>query len=134
MLPNDERAKEHKANPNYIPSLLDSKLFDIAETSINSKDQSDFGAVLANDNTLYFVSTRNSSNRTDKYNNQPYLDIYQSTRNEQGDLTEPSPVRELNTPFHDGPVTISQDGNTMFFARDGLSEGQYEVSKKETLE
>lgn len=130
MLPNDERAKEHKANPNYIPSLLDSKLFDIAETTINSKDQSDFGAVLANDNTLYFVSTRNTSNRTDKYNNQPYLDIYQSARNAQGDLSEPTPLKELNTPFHDGPVTISQDGNTMFFARDGLSEGQYEMSKK----
>jgi outer membrane protein OmpA-like peptidoglycan-associated protein/tetratricopeptide (TPR) repeat protein len=130
MMPNDDRAKEHKANPNYIPSLLDSKLFDVAEIMINSKDQSDFGAVLTNDNILYFVSTRNSSNRTDKWNNQPYLDIYQSSRNAKGELSEPTQVRELNTPFHDGPVTISPDGNTMFFARDGLSEGQYQVSKK----
>jgi outer membrane protein OmpA-like peptidoglycan-associated protein/tetratricopeptide (TPR) repeat protein len=129
MMPNDARAKEHKANPDYIPSLLDSKLFDITETTINSKGQSDFGAVLANDNTLYFVSTRNASNKTDKWNNQPYLDIYQSTRNGNV-LSEPTPVKELNTAFHDGPVTVSQDGNTMFFARDGLSEGQYEKNKK----
>jgi outer membrane protein OmpA-like peptidoglycan-associated protein/tetratricopeptide (TPR) repeat protein len=133
MLPNDARAKEHRANPDYIPSLLDSKLFDIAETNINSKGQSDFGAVLANDNTLYFVSTRNAGNKTDKWSNQPYLDIYQSTRNEKGVLSEPSPVKELNTPFHDGPVTVSQDGNTMFFARDGLSEGQYETNKKSNI-
>lgn len=129
MKPSDARAKEHKANPNYVPSLVDSKLFDIAETTINSKGQSDFGAYLANDNTLYFVSTRNSSNRTDKWSNQPYLDIYQSTRSSTGVLSEPSALRELNTPFHDGPLTLSQDGNTMFFARDGLSEGQYEKSK-----
>ncbi|RKS01627.1 OmpA family protein [Flavobacterium sp. 102] len=130
MMPKDERAKEHLANPNYIPSLANnSKLFDVADTNINSKGQSDFGALLTNDNTLYFASTRNSSNKTDKWNNQPYLDIYQSTRSENGSFSEPTPVRELNTPFHDGPVTLSADGNTMFFARDGHSEKQYEKNK-----
>ena len=122
------------ANPNYIPSLSSStKLFDVAETNIKSKGQSDFGAVLTNDNTLYFASTRNSSNKTDKWNDQPYLDIYKSTRDANGSFSDPSPVRELNTPFHDGPVTLSADGNTMFFARDGLSEGQYEKNKKTNI-
>ncbi len=134
MMPKDERAKEHLANPNYIPSLTsNSKLFDIAETNINSKGQSDFGAVLTNDNTLYFTSTRNNSNKTDNWNKQPYLDIYQSTRDANGIFSEPSPVRDLNTPFHDGPVTLSADGKTMFFARDGHSEGQYEKSKKSNI-
>jgi outer membrane protein OmpA-like peptidoglycan-associated protein len=131
MMPKDERAKEHLANPNYIPSLANnSKLFDVADTNINSKGQSDFGALLTNDNTLYFASTRNSSNKTDKWNNQPYLDIYQSTRSDNGSFSEPMPLRELNTPFHDGPVTLSADGNTMYFARDGHSEKQYEKNKK----
>lgn len=134
MLPKDERAKEHLANPNYIPSLVtNSKLFDVTETNIKSKEQSDFGAVLTNDNVLYFASTRNSSNKTDNWNKQPYLDIYQSTRDANGKFSEPTQVRELNTPFHDGPVTISADGNTMFFARDGHSEGQYEKSKKSNI-
>ena len=130
LLPNDARAKEHKSNPNYVPTLVDkTKMFEIESTTINSKGQSDFGAVLTNDNTLYFVSTRNTSKKTDKWNNQPYLDIFQSTRSDKGTLSEPTAVSELNTPFHDGPVTISNDGNTMFFARDGLSEGQYAKSK-----
>lgn len=135
MLPKDERAKEHMANPNYIPSLSsNSKLFDVAETNIKSKGQSDFGALLANDNTLYFASTRNTSNRTDKWNDQPYLDIYKSTREANGSFSEPTPVKELNTPFHDGPLTLSADGNTMFFARDGHSEGQYEKNKKANIQ
>jgi outer membrane protein OmpA-like peptidoglycan-associated protein len=133
MMPKDERAKEHLANPNYIPSLNNSKSFDITETNINKKGESDFGALLANDNTLYFASTRNSANKTDKWNNQPYLDIYQATKNEKGQFSEPSPVKELNTAFHDGPVTLSADGNTMFFARDGHSEGQYENNKKDKV-
>lgn len=130
LMPNDVRAKEHKTNPNYIPSLTNrSKMFDVATTNINSKDQSDFGAVLTNDNTLYFVSTRNTSKRTDKWANQPYLDIFETTRNSDGTFSEPKPVSELNTAFHDGPVTISSDGNTMYFARDGHSAGQYERNK-----
>jgi outer membrane protein OmpA-like peptidoglycan-associated protein/tetratricopeptide (TPR) repeat protein len=133
IAPKDDRAKEHLANPNYIPSLTGSKSFDIAETNITKKGQSDFGALLANDNTLYFTSTRNSANKTDKWNNQPYLDIYQATRNEKGQFSEPTPVKELNTAFHDGPLTLSADGNTMFFARDGHSEGQYDNNKKDKV-
>lgn len=134
LLPNDQRAKDHKANPDYIPSLSSKgRLFDISETSINSKDQGDFGAVLSNDNILYFVSTRNNSNRTDKWVKQPYLDIFQSVRNADGTLSEPKAVSELNTAFHDGPVTVSADGNTMFFARDGLNDGNFDRDRKNNV-
>lgn len=130
LSPTDARAKEHKANPNYIPSLANkSKMFDIAPTNIYSKGQSDFGAVLTNENALYFVSTRNSSKKTDKWINQPYLDIFKAIRNDNGTFSEPTSVSELNTSYHDGPVTVSSDGNTIYFARDGHSEGQFEKSK-----
>lgn len=131
MAPNDQRAKDHKANPNYIPSLTSKdKLFDVYDTKINSKDQADFGAVLANDNTLYFVSSRNTGKKTDKWIDQPYLDIYESTRSEDGTLSAPKAVGDLNTAFHDGPITISADGNTMYFARDSHSEGSYQKDAK----
>lgn len=133
LLPNDERARKHKLNPNYIPSLFNtSSLFTISETNINVKDESDFGAFLTNDNELYFVSTRNTSNKKDRWNDQHYLDIFKTQRKKDGTFEEANLVKELNTPFHDGPVTISQDGNTIYFARDGLSEGKYEVSKNKT--
>lgn len=133
LLPNDERAKKHKLNPTYIPSLLnESAIFTVSETNINVKDESDFGAFLTNDNELYFVSTRNTLNKKDRWNDQHYLDIFKTTRNNDGTFSEVNLVKELNTPFHDGPVTISSDGNTIFFARDGLSEGKYEVSKNKT--
>ena len=67
--------------------------------------------------------------KTDKWNNQPYLDIFKSVRSANGTFSEPVEVSELNTAFHDGPVTISQDGKTMFFARDGHSEGQFQKNK-----
>lgn len=134
QMPNDSRAKEHRANPNYIPSLANmSKMFDVAQTNIQSNGQSDFGAVLANDNTLYFVSTRNSGSKKDKWANQSYVDIFQSVRGEDGNLAEPKAINELNTAFHDGPVAISADGNTMFFARDGHSAGKSEKDKQSNV-
>lgn len=133
LLPNDSRAKEYKENPNYIPSLSNqTKMFDVAETTISYKNQSSFGAVLTNDNELYFTSTK-SSKRTDKSTDQPYLDIYKAQRNTNGKFLEAKAVSELNTPYHDGPVAISSDGKTMFFARDGLSEGSYQKDKTGTL-
>jgi outer membrane protein OmpA-like peptidoglycan-associated protein/tetratricopeptide (TPR) repeat protein len=133
LVPNDSRAKEYKENPNYIPSLSNqTKMFDATETSISYKNQSSFGAVLSNNSELYFTSTKNSK-KTDKSIDQPYLDIYKAKRNANGTFMEAEAVSELNTPYHDGPITISADGKTVFFARDGLSEGSYQKNKAGTL-
>lgn len=133
-MPNDSRAKEYLLNPNYIPSLSNqTKMFDVAETSIQYKNHSSFGAFLTNENELYFVSTKNTSKKTDKWTDQPYLDIYKTTRNPNGTFSEVVSVSELNTPYHDGPITITSDGKTMFFARDGHSEGNYQKSKDSNI-
>ncbi|WP_053976624.1 OmpA family protein [Mangrovimonas xylaniphaga] len=133
LMPEDQRAITHMKNPNYVPRLADqSKLFDVENVDINNQEQSDFGSVLSNDNTLYFVSSR-GSNKKDNWTDRPYLDIYQSVRNEDGTLSEPEELKSLNTPFHDGPITLSADGNTMIFARDGLSTGNYKKVKKNNV-
>ena len=133
MLPNDERAKAHKKNPNYLNDLKASKaLFNVENTSFAVEKSNDFAPFLTNENDLYFVSTRNAS-KTDKWSNQPYLDIFKATRNENGTFSEVVEVKELNTPFHDGPIAISQDGNTMYFARDGHSSKLYEKDKKNNV-
>ncbi len=134
MMPNDERAKTYVSNPNYIPKLADkTKLFKVEETTINDKDKSDFGAVLSNDNVLYFVSNRKKSKKQDLWTKEPYLDIYKSVRNDDGTLSEAEEVEELNTIYHDGPLTISQDGKTMYFSRDGHSEGSYKKIKNNKI-
>ncbi|WP_055444035.1 OmpA family protein [Lacinutrix himadriensis] len=134
MLPEDLRAKEHLMNPNYIPRLADeSKFFDVESTIINDNEQSDFGAVLSNDNILYFVSTRDNGKKEDNWTNKPYLDIYKTTRNVDGTFTDPEAVKSLNTPYHDGPITLSEDGKTMIFSRDGHSEGIYKKMDKKQI-
>lgn len=130
LAPGDQRAKAYKANPNYIADIEAKKnKFEISETSLNTAGDSNFAAVLANGNALYFVSNRNNAGKKDTWSGTPYLDIYQSEYN-NGNLSKPIPVDELNTNYHDGPLTISTDGNVMFFSRDGLAEGDFEKNKK----
>src|SRR5690554_3634184 len=51
LAPDDQRAKDHKSNPNYMAALQSKvQLFEVTETKINKSGSSDFGAVLGNDN------------------------------------------------------------------------------------
>lgn len=133
MAPNDQRAVAFKQDPNYLPKLKSqTKLYDEKSLDINS-DQSDFGAVLTNDNTLYFASARNKSRKTYGWNEEPFLDLYKSTYNANGTFSEPVTVSEINTKFHDGPASITSDGNTMYFASESFKEGDFEKDKSKKL-
>lgn len=121
LIPSDKRAKEFTDNPNYLARLKGiDPVFQINKLSINS-DRSDFGAFLSN-NTLYFASARNESNKIYSWNNEPYLDIYQSTYNTDGSYSEPVSVGELNSRFHEGPVSISNDGNSIYFSSESFKD------------
>ena len=128
--PSDQRARTFKENPNYLPQLLDKqKSFTVKTLGINS-EKSDFGAFLGADNNFYFVSARSKTKRTDGWNDEPYLDIYKSIYNPDGTFSKPEEVTELNSKWHDGPVAITSDGNTMYFARDSHVEKNFEKDKK----
>ena len=130
--PNDQRAKTFKENPNYIPKLFDvSKLYEVKAATFNT-DKTDFGAVL-NNNTIYFTSTRNNSRKDYGWNKEPYLDIYKADFNSDKTITNVSNVTELNSKYHDGPATISADGNTIYFASDSFRESSFEKDSKNKL-
>jgi len=135
MMPNDQRAVEFRKDPNYLPKLRNqAKLFDEKLLDINDEKYGSFGAVLTDDNTVYFTSARNTARKTYGWNEEPYLDIYQSTYNENGTFSEPVPVSDLNTKWHDGPVAVTADGNTMYFASESFKESkQYERDRENNL-
>ncbi len=123
LAPNDQRAQKAN-NKNYLNEILgQSKKFDVKSVPTNSK-YSDFGAFLK-DQTVYFSSARNTARKTYDWNDQPYLDIYKADFT-NGELSATAtPVNELNTPYHEGPVTISADGITMYFTRDSFYDKKF---------
>ena len=132
LAPSDQRAIAFKKDPNYVPKLLDKqKKYDVKSLDISS-DKSDFGAVLY-DNQFYFTSARNGSRKEYGWNKEPFLDIYKADYNIDGTITNANTVSELNSKYHDGPVTISNDGTTVYFASDSFREKSFEKDKKGNL-
>ena len=132
LVPNDLRAKAFKENPNYVPKLASKESGYTAASLPVSSDKSDFGAVLYN-NDLYFTSARNTAKKNYGWNEEPFLDVYKATLGDGGNFSEAVPVTELNSKYHDGPVTISKDGNTMYFSSDSFRESVFEKDKKNNL-
>lgn len=133
MSPNDQRAMIFMKDPNYLPKLRSqAKRFDATPLLINS-DKSEFGAVMTNDNILYFTSARNASRKTYGWNEEPFLDMYQSVYNADGTFAEPTLVTEINTQWHDGPATVSADGNTMYFSSESFQEKEFIKDKANRL-
>lgn len=135
MAPQDQRAIIFNQDPNYLPKLKSqTKLFDEKVLDINDEKYGSFGGVLANDNNFYFASSRNTGRKKYGTDEQPYLDIYTSTYNANGSFSEPTPLSDLNTKWHDGPVAISADGNTMYFNSESFNERkQFERDKEMNL-
>ena len=129
MSPSDSRAKAFKENPNYIPRLLGkTKQYDVNSLDVSS-DKAEFGPVLY-DNAFYFTSARNGARKTYGWNEEPYLDIYKADYNTDGTITNASPVTSLNSKWHDGPITLSSDGNTAYFSSESFKEGESEKVKQ----
>ncbi len=124
LAPNDARAKSVNNDANYLNKLLSpSKSWDVKSVELNSK-YSDFGAYLKDAN-VYFASARNTARKTYEWNDQPFLDIYKTDYTDGKLGSVATTVDDLNTKFHEGPVSISADGNTIYFSRESFSEKDY---------
>lgn len=131
-VPTDQRAVEFNKNPDYLPKLIEKeRLFEVKILDVNS-DKSDFGAALFED-VLYFSSARNGSGKKYGWNEQPFLDIYQSNLKPDGSYSEPTPVSELNTRFHEGPVSVTADGKTIYFSSESFNSNLYEKNNAKRL-
>lgn len=87
----------------------------VVPSHINSQF-SDFGAI-EQDGIIYFTSARAEGSKRDKiydWNGEPFLDVYK-VPSEGGTAV---PIEgDVNTVRHEGPITLSADGKTMYFTR-----------------
>ncbi len=135
MAPDDQRSIAFQREPDYIPRLrAQEELFTFEDTGINDLKGSDFGAFLTKHDTLYFASTRAGKGKTYGWNDQPYLDLYRAKyKGIDNPLIDVEAVSEVNTQYHDGPATISEDGKTMFFATESFRQGDYVKNKSKLI-
>tara|TARA_R110000868_G_scaffold67582_1_gene200409 strand:+ start:6028 stop:7899 length:1872 start_codon:yes stop_codon:yes gene_type:complete len=133
MVPDDARSKEFITHSDYLSKISSKeKLFDLKKLNINS-EKSDFGAIQYND-VLYFASSRNESRKIYGWNNEPFLDLYSSNYNEkEATYSEPIPISELNSIYHEGPLTMTQDGKTVYFSSESFNEKLFDKNKSKRI-
>ena len=126
MRPADDRAVAYRKNPDYLPKILEQgKKFNVQNADFNST-QSDFGGTM-HDGKLYITSGRNDSRKTYGWNDQPYLDIYTIVKNSDSTYQEATLANDkINTRFHEGLVSFTPDGKTMYFSRESYFEKDYQ--------
>ncbi|WP_323787316.1 OmpA family protein [Psychroserpens sp.] len=126
MRPSDDRATAFRENPDYLPQILEKgKKFNVQSLGFNTK-YADFGGTLK-DGKLYIASARNTNRKNYGWNEEPFLDIYELVKNEDGTYQAATLVEEdINTKYHEGVVSIAPDGKTMYFSRESYFEKIYE--------
>ncbi|GAA4881959.1 OmpA family protein [Flaviramulus aquimarinus] len=120
---------------NFITSVFGAKQqYFLDRIRFNSK-YSDFGA-FEQDGKVYFASARDEGTaikRVYGWNEQPFLDVYVVKAGTRKNVDHSAKLPgDVNSIYHDGPVTITKDGKTMYFSRNNFTEG-LEVKDKKGL-
>jgi outer membrane protein OmpA-like peptidoglycan-associated protein/tetratricopeptide (TPR) repeat protein len=116
-------ANDFSKDINFITSVFGAKQqYFLDRVRFNSK-YSDFGAFEHNGN-VYFTSARDEGvaiKRLYGWNEQPFLDVYVAKVGSKRNVDFKGKLKgDVNSIYHDGPVTITKNGNTMYFSRNNL--------------
>jgi len=122
----DDRRADELANLSTYEELSST-----AQTYVETKNLdinsnfSDFGAYMHN-GKLYFASARDTGGKVYKWNEQPFLDIYQASVSTSDSGTVFSDIDfikspKVNSPYHEATIAITKDGSTMYFTRDNVN-------------
>ncbi len=122
IFPNDIRVKNFKENINIVAKILNDKpKFNIFSLEDFNTPFSEFGPLLYK-SKLYYVSARSGKSRKYGWNNEPFLDIYESDYDTLNNLlkNEVKLADKINTNKNEGTVSFSPDEKTMYFSGESI--------------
>lgn len=104
-----KKFKEHLNN--IVPHKY--KVNQMTKSSVTG----DFGISFFGEKVV-FASLRNAQSPLYKWNEKPYLDLYEATVSKDGILENIKPFSEqINTKTHESNAVFTKDGKTMYFSR-----------------
>jgi len=117
---------------NGYVSFADSNSTSVMKLNINSK-YSDFSPAFYKDKIVY-VSGREEGNKSQSnylWDKQPFLDIFVGERLQNQQLINIRPLSDdINTIYHEGPVTFNETGSIIYFTRNNLRDSKKLVKDK----
>ncbi len=83
---------------------------------------------------IVYVGSRSRQKLFDKNHNEPYYDIYLAGKNKNGALDRTASFSKiLNTPYHEGPMSFSKDGDKIFFTRVDYDQGELNMNTEKIV-
>lgn len=122
----DSRIQKIMEDRNFITNIYNLKQQYFSKTVPFNSELSDFGAIEKN-NTILFASSRDKGvgiKRTYTWNQQPFLDLFQITKDGDNYSEAKKVEGDINTKFHEGQISLSKDGKTMYFTRNNYNNGK----------
>lgn len=124
----DSRAKEFIEKKNFIEQIKEEGDRCTIRNIDANTEASDFGTSYSLDK-LVFVSSRKEGIATKRYyawNEKPFLNLYTSNISDDGSLSNISQLNKtVNSKYHDGPASFSNDGTEMYFTRNNFMKGRF---------
>jgi hypothetical protein len=109
LFPNDKRSLVFKNNPNYLTILKQRATFELSPLSVNLN-------ILVSSNPLWKYSLFCQEKKEIRFMAGIMSHLYQSTFDKQNNsYSVPTAMSELNSVYHEGPLTMAKDGNTIYF-------------------
>lgn len=131
LRPEDGRVNLQVSLLEYIQFLMrDSSNYEILNQAINTPG-SELGPSFFKDKLIFSstsIGTKSGANY--KWNELPYLDMYSAQINATGQLAAPEPFApKLKTSYHDGPVSVDEKNEVIYFTRNSFVKGKTSASK-----
>lgn len=122
--PYDQRAKLGYEVCDRIATLRAIGPVEIIEQKTLNSSKLDFSPTYYG-RGLVWVSTRNKSERRDRWLGDNYMDLYYAERTSDTAFSEPALFAEqLKTELHEGPCVFSKDQKMIYFTRNDLYQGK----------
>tara|TARA_R110000868_G_scaffold407465_1_gene688943 strand:+ start:2605 stop:4557 length:1953 start_codon:yes stop_codon:yes gene_type:complete len=121
----DLRGRYFMSTPDYLSKIDELSRDDIEVKNLDFNSAlSDFGSIKYKDQ-LIFASTRGDG-RDYKWNEQPYLDLYVSNKQEDGSYGNVTVMNnDINTKYHESSAAFTPDDKFMFFTRNNYFNKKY---------
>jgi outer membrane protein OmpA-like peptidoglycan-associated protein/tetratricopeptide (TPR) repeat protein len=135
--PDNLIASQYAEQPSFAQEIKkDSTIYSIIPLQVNTA-ASDFAPSFYSSGKLIFASSNGVGKGGKKeylWNNQPYLNIFQSSIKLDSTLSDPVLMDEvLNSRYHEGTVSYDYRSNTMYFSRNNFLKGSVHKSKSGQL-
>ena len=102
------------------------------EKNVNSENI-EFGSAYWNDQIVY-VTTNPRQKLIDKNTKEAYFDLYFSELNQVKSLIKGKPLSTvINSDYHEGPASFSQDGSRIFFTRVNYTKGEFTLNEDKSV-